>query len=625
MKRMNRKAALLLVILVGTLGGALSGNQSFAEEVSVQGGGPIVNGVLSEEEPSVGMLLFSPTGDAASASMICTGTLIGCHTFLTAAHCVCDTLGIFCQGANAPDPSVHFVYLPHAGVFNVQHVAVRSDFDFPVGDVAVVRLASDVTGVRPARINDAMSPPSGTAGRIVGFGRAGGRDQNYGIKRAGDVVTTTCSGGISNTTSVCWSFMPPLGAPGTNSNTCNGDSGGPLFVDFGAGRVVAGITSGGTSDGCSLGDFSYDANVYNYRSWIQTEAAGDLGVSTCGSLANVGQSGASSATYHGLLARDEPLVYDFDVPPGIAELRVILNSVNDFDLYVRQGPGVSETNADCSDTGPRAIGVCRFSNPTAGQWSALVKPFSTSGMYQLTITQLAWRCDDPANEGKACNDGNDCTTGDVCQSGSCVGSALPDGTACSDGNPCTNPDQCISGACVGGSQPRAGCKKPLQAGASSLRLHDPITGNSTLRWQWGSGATTSVADLGDPRATTDYSLCLYDSSGSTPALVWQRSLAPGGLCSAKKSCWARTARGFRFRSPDGRQAGVTSLRLNSGTAGTASITLRAATANLALPSLPLQQNPEVVFQLANESSCWEARYSTNTRNLATEFRARSDP
>lgn len=620
---MKIEAARWLVLLA--LGSGLLSSRLLAEPPLFQGGGPIVNGVLTDEAPAVGMLLYSPSGDASAASMICSGTLIGCHTFLTAAHCVCDSTGVLCQGPNAPNPSRYFVYLAHAGVFSVQQIAVHPDFDFPVGDVAVVRLVTDVTGMRPARINETMSPPSGSAGRIVGFGRAGGRDLTFGIKRAGNIVTATCSGGISNTTSVCWSFSPPLGVPGSNSNTCNGDSGGPLFVDFGAGPLVAGITSGGSSDGCLLGDFSYDANVYHYRSWIQTQAGGDLGVSHCGPFAHVGESGASSATYHGLLGRDTPLVYDFDVPPGIAELRVTMNSVNDFDLYVRQGPGVTETNADCQDTGPRPLGVCRFTDPPAGSWSALVKPFSSSGMYQFTVTQLAWRCDDPANEGKPCNDGNDCTTYDTCQSGSCVGVVLPDGSTCSDGNPCTNPDQCSSGVCIGGGQPRLGCTRPVREGASSLRLRDPITGNSALRWHWGSGGETTLAELGDPRAATNYSVCLYDSSTGLPALIWQRTLSPGGLCSTKKACWAKTARGYQFRSRDGGQGGVTSLRINSGTAGRASITVRAATANLVLPSLPLEQNPEVIFQLVNDRQCWEARYSTATRNLSTEFRARSDP
>jgi hypothetical protein len=60
----------------------------------------IVNGVSAVAAfPTVGQL--SSVADGA----VCTGTLIGCHTFLTAADCF-DTL--------TPDPDDYFVFLPHA-------------------------------------------------------------------------------------------------------------------------------------------------------------------------------------------------------------------------------------------------------------------------------------------------------------------------------------------------------------------------------------------------------------------------------------------------------------------------------------------------------------------------------
>ena len=44
----------------------------------------IVNGIVTSDLPSVGLLL-----DATDGLGVCTGTLIGCRTFVTAAHCVC--------------------------------------------------------------------------------------------------------------------------------------------------------------------------------------------------------------------------------------------------------------------------------------------------------------------------------------------------------------------------------------------------------------------------------------------------------------------------------------------------------------------------------------------------------
>ena len=119
------------------------------------------------------------------------------------------------------------------GPDQVASVTVNPDFDFPVGDVAILKLTTPVTGVAPTLIDVGRAPASGDAGVIVGFGRSGGLNFDYGIKRRGAVTIEPCSGDISNATSVCWTFDEFVGPPGDDSNTCNGDSGGALFSDFG--------------------------------------------------------------------------------------------------------------------------------------------------------------------------------------------------------------------------------------------------------------------------------------------------------------------------------------------------------------------------------------------------------
>src|SRR5262245_59209009 len=63
---------------------------------------PIVNGDLTSAYPSAGALLFG--ADPAVSTIQCSGTLIGCDTFLTAAHCVCPTDGADCQGGTPVEP-----------------------------------------------------------------------------------------------------------------------------------------------------------------------------------------------------------------------------------------------------------------------------------------------------------------------------------------------------------------------------------------------------------------------------------------------------------------------------------------------------------------------------------------
>ncbi len=109
----------------------------------------IANGLPTPQFPSVGWLLLATDFGTG----YCTGTLIGCHTFLTAAHCICtdssgQTLtGTQClQRPDLLDPTGKTVFLQNAGNFAVSSIAVDPSFQFGVdGDFALLTLASTVT------------------------------------------------------------------------------------------------------------------------------------------------------------------------------------------------------------------------------------------------------------------------------------------------------------------------------------------------------------------------------------------------------------------------------------------------------------------------------------------------
>src|SRR5687768_5172867 len=70
-----------------------------------RGAHPIVNGQATTEFPTTGILLSG----SSPATLLCSGTLIGCDRFLTAAHCVCWGDGGDCQSPT-PDETLR-VYL----------------------------------------------------------------------------------------------------------------------------------------------------------------------------------------------------------------------------------------------------------------------------------------------------------------------------------------------------------------------------------------------------------------------------------------------------------------------------------------------------------------------------------
>src|SRR6185312_5116181 len=297
----------------------------------------IVNGLTDNLHPAVG--LFKTNGGECSA------TLIGCQTVLTAAHCVCtlanDTTldGPTCAArADLVTPAGKSVFFQHAGTFTVSRVAVDPDFiPDTQSDVAILHLSSPVTNIAPSPINRVSSPSLGMAGEIVGFGVTLGNASDDGIKRKGNVVTAACQPPSSRF--VCWSFNNPLGSPGTNSDTCFGDSGGPLFVSLGGQTVLAGVTSGGTSANCQPLDNSNDDDVFTDRAWIQAEGGADLSATSCGSGPQIGSPGTSVQGSTGTLTTSQNQVAtSVEVPVGTTELRVSLNSADWFEnsnaLYI---------------------------------------------------------------------------------------------------------------------------------------------------------------------------------------------------------------------------------------------------------------------------------------------------
>lgn len=218
--------------------------------------------------------------------------------------------------------------------------------------------------------------------------------------------------------------------------------------------------------------------------------------------------------------------------------------------------------------------------------------------------------------GETCEDGND-LDGDGC-SHLC---AAEEGWHC-DGTPsvCHHVAPCAA-------VPRDGCRRPTASKASVLVVEDHVRDQSdVLRWSWTKGAATATADFGDPRATTAYSLCVYEKVDATPELRVSAIIPPGGTCTRKRPCWKATAHGFRYTDPGGSQDGVTSVELRAGSDRKAAVTFRARGTALDLPSAPFTPTSQVLVQLVNDAgTCWEASFSAPaSKNVHGQFRDRSD-
>ncbi len=346
--------------------------------------GRIVNGVTTSLYPAVGALIYGT--DAAGAFSKCTGTLVGCHTFVTANHCVDDDR----------DPHDYFVYFQHAGIFAVSAISpVNTDPTLPFADVAVLTLAKPVSGLRPVGLNHA-AVAQGTSGRIVGFGRTGGSKLDFGMKRTGRVVTGACD--HPNPILLCWTFEGPMGPPGSYSNICEGDSGGPLFLwSAGVDHLdLVGVASKGSQAECLAGDRGHEVDVQQLASWISGFLGGDTLGATCDDGPVFGSADVRFLGQEDTLFPTKSRTYPVSVPPGAVRLRIGLNGEDivrptgertNLDLYVRHGALPDPGHDDCEGTGTSQYAFCDIENPAPGDWYARVtQNGDTNGMFQISLS-----------------------------------------------------------------------------------------------------------------------------------------------------------------------------------------------------------------------------------------------
>jgi V8-like Glu-specific endopeptidase len=355
----------------------------------------IVKGIGTFKHPAAGALLNG--GDPRSAGAWCSGTLVGCDKFLTAAHCV----------APDPDPKGYLVFFQNAGFFSVRDIRWPKN-DYKKGgdyaDIALLTLDRTVEGIAPIPLNRATSPIGGSVGDIVGFGRTGGDNQDYGIKREGPVITATCRSEVANKKLLCWNFSAKIMKDNKGvtevraSNTCNGDSGGGLFMWEREGQrsvqKIVGTTVAGFQDNCLEGDHSYDTDVFAHIAWIEGVGEGHLTENACGTIEHLDVDRHVLADLAILSETLAEKIYTIDVASGLLSLRVSMNGEddgsgkNDFDLYLIPGAQPNINEAVCAEAGPGQFAFCEIARPEPGPWTIVVLRKKGEGLAQVTVTQV---------------------------------------------------------------------------------------------------------------------------------------------------------------------------------------------------------------------------------------------
>ena len=185
----------------------------------------IVAGTVDDADDAVVALVERPVCSTAF-TVTCSGTLLAPQVVLTAAHCV----------APGSTPEVHIGSPVGSGQFIAVQSAIRDpayDDTMHSHDLAILQLYEPASA-RPIALPTATLDASyiGATARVVGFG----------VDAAGAIADGQRRQGMMQIASVDANTFTAMPMP---SNTCGGDSGGPVFVTAGGGEQLLGVTVAG--------------------------------------------------------------------------------------------------------------------------------------------------------------------------------------------------------------------------------------------------------------------------------------------------------------------------------------------------------------------------------------------
>lgn len=223
----------------------------------------IVDGVLDTTHGAVGRLLIDDDPATQSSKDLCSATLVGARTVLTAAHCV------------SKSPFDRTPFLINGVKYAARALVPHPDWNVSVSpfrnDLGLVLLV-EAPPVAPATLR-ARAPVVGEGVVVVGFG----------VTR----VALPDSGGtafvpVRETAGLRRSGAKVIGAVeprhfellGRSGNSADGDSGGPVFAG-GAGdeRLIGVISASGDNY-----ETSYHVRVDAHLRWLRAVAENDLRV-----------------------------------------------------------------------------------------------------------------------------------------------------------------------------------------------------------------------------------------------------------------------------------------------------------------------------------------------------------
>ncbi|HEU0031745.1 MAG TPA: trypsin-like serine protease [Kofleriaceae bacterium] len=294
---------------------------AFASTASAQTTGTRDTVLEPDNAPVIGGTAV-PTGKWPDAVAVlgpqgsCTGTLIAPDVVLTAGHCaevaptrvVADTTDYNAAGGTTA---------------NVKSITAYPNWETQY-DVSVIVLASPITSVPPRKIGTSCTFDTFAANtqvHLVGFGltdTAGTGDNTQLNEAMAPVTDPDCSGGNG-----CMSAIAPGGefiAGGGGTDSCFGDSGGPVYLDTARGTVVIGAVSRGLDNAATpCGGGGIYVRTDKIVQWIESTAGHPVEKDLCAAGPGEGSgSGSGSGSGDDNDGGDGDRFGDSDISGGCA-------------------------------------------------------------------------------------------------------------------------------------------------------------------------------------------------------------------------------------------------------------------------------------------------------------------
>lgn len=228
---------------------------------------PIVGGV----EAAPGAWPFQAALMNSALDQFCGGSLIAPQWILTAAHCAVDDNGF----ALAPSyfrvgMGLHSLSAGGGTIYTVTEVHVHPSFnnDTLNNDFALLKLSTPASQ-SPVLLNFSSTSLVGLNATVTGWGTT-----RSGASSGSDVLLQVTVPIVSN--AVCSPAYPDLtnnmlcaGFSAGGKDSCEGDSGGPLFIENGSTVTQVGVVSFG--NGCGLANnYGVYSRVSSAESFIRT-------------------------------------------------------------------------------------------------------------------------------------------------------------------------------------------------------------------------------------------------------------------------------------------------------------------------------------------------------------------